>query len=307
MKRLGFKQIKFVSLFDRDTWLHLRIPFSFFLLPVFFFAISQANYVDLKNTILIFTILHLFIYPASNAYNSFMDKDTGSIGGLKNPPPVTKKLFFASIVFDVIGMLLSFFINWKMFFIVALYVCISKAYSWKKIRLKKYGFWGWLTVTIFQGGYTFFLVNRAIENDFTMNWFTKPHLFCMLIASLLLGGFYPLTQIYQHAEDSRNGDFTISYQLGINGTFIFSGIFFLAAAGILYYYFVTFYSISFFLIFLICLSPVTIYYLYWFHKAFYTPALADFTHAMRMNFISSFCMIVCFGLIFFMNHKNIFS
>lgn len=307
MKRLGFRQIKFISVFDRDTWIHLRIPFSFFLFPVFFFAVSQANAIDLKNTIIIFIILHLFIYPASHAYNSFMDRDTGSIGGLRNPPPVTNKLYYASIVLDTAGLILCLFINWKMSFIVALYVGVSKVYSWKKIRLKKYGFWGWLVVALFQGGYTFFLVNMAVENDFTGSWFSLQHGICMVIASMLIGGFYPLTQIYQHDEDSRHGDFTISYKLGINGTFIFSGLLFLLGCGIAYFYFVNFYTLIYFLVFIISLLPVSIYYLYWFHKAFYNQSFADFTHTMRMIFLSSSCMIICFTIIFFLNHKNIFS
>jgi 1,4-dihydroxy-2-naphthoate octaprenyltransferase len=307
MKRLGSGQIKFISFIDRDTWLHLRIPFSFFLFPVFFFAVSQANDIDLKNTVLIFIILHLFIYPASNAYNSFMDKDTGSIGGLRKPPPVTQKLYYASIVLDAIGLMLSFFISWQMFFIVVLYVCVSKAYSWKKIRLKKYGILGWFVVALFQGGYTFFLVNMAVENNFTGSWFSYPHGMCMLIASMLIGGFYPLTQIYQHEEDARHGDLTISYRLGINGTFIFSGLFFFLACTAAYFYFIHFYILIYFFVFIICLLPVALYYLYWFHKAFYDQSFADFTHTMRMIFLSSMCMIICFTVIFFMNHKNIFS
>lgn len=57
-------------------------------------------------------ILHVLIYPASNAYNSYFDKDEGSIGGLKNPPKVDKKLWQVANVFDVLGILLSLiFVN----------------------------------------------------------------------------------------------------------------------------------------------------------------------------------------------------
>ena len=40
---------------------------------------------DIANAALIFVILHILVYPASNGYNSYMDRDEGSIGGLKNP------------------------------------------------------------------------------------------------------------------------------------------------------------------------------------------------------------------------------
>ena len=66
----------------RSTWLHLRIPFSFYLLPIFCFAVSQAPHPRLAVTLLIAIILHLMAYPASQGFNSYYDRDQGSIGGL---------------------------------------------------------------------------------------------------------------------------------------------------------------------------------------------------------------------------------
>ncbi|MDB5281229.1 MAG: 1,4-dihydroxy-2-naphthoate octaprenyltransferase, partial [Bacteroidota bacterium] len=75
------------DIFDRDTIIHLRIPFSLFLFPVFCFAVSQSPEINWVNTLVIFVALHFFIYPGSNVYNSYMDEDKGSIGGLEKPPP----------------------------------------------------------------------------------------------------------------------------------------------------------------------------------------------------------------------------
>jgi 1,4-dihydroxy-2-naphthoate octaprenyltransferase len=288
--------------FDRDTLLHLRLPFSFFLLPIFCFAISQSTHPDVMNTVVVFLVLHFFIYPASNSYNSYMDEDKGSIGSLKNPPPVTKKLYYASILFDLTGLLLSLFIHWKMLLLMLVYIGVSKAYSWKKIRLKKYGVTGWLVVILFQGGYTFLLVNMAAENVFERSWFSSSHVECMIIASLLIGGFYPLTQIYQHEEDSKRGDLTISYKLGIAGTFIFSAALFLVATAVTFHYFVLYYNIQQFELFMLCLVPVVFYFFYWFHKAMKNKIFADYSHAMRITFLSSLCMIICFCILYFQNH-----
>ena len=38
-----------------------------------------------------------------------------------------------------------------------------------------------------------------------------------ILSSLLLFGSYPMTQIYQHEEDARRGDKTLSLKLGIQG------------------------------------------------------------------------------------------
>jgi 1,4-dihydroxy-2-naphthoate octaprenyltransferase len=58
----------------------LRLPFSFFLMPVFLFALSEQQPNNAMQAFLLFVVLHLLIYPSSNAYNSYMDQDEGSIG-----------------------------------------------------------------------------------------------------------------------------------------------------------------------------------------------------------------------------------
>ncbi len=301
----GKNNIGLLSVFDRDTLLHLRIPFSLYLLPVFCFGISQASSVDLVNTLVVFIALHLFIYPGSNSYNSYMDKDTGSIGGLKEPPPVTKKLYYASIIFDITGLLLCALSGWRSMLLLLVYVAFSKAYSWHGIRLKKYAYVSWLVIAFFQGGYTFMLANMTAEGNMHMSWFTAPHIICMVVASLLIGGSYPLTQVYQHKEDSGRGDYTISYRMGITGTFVFTLVMFVTSAGILFYYFSSYYSITQFLIFSVSLAPVMIYFLYWFIKAVKDHANADFAHTMLMNKISAACMIACFTILFIINHVSV--
>ncbi len=293
------------SIFDRDTVLHLRIPFSFFLLPVFCFGLSQASSVSISNTVIVFVALHFFIYPGSNIYNSYMDKDTGSIGGLKNPPPVTPKLYYASIICDATGLLLCSLTGWQNMLLMSLYVAFSKAYSWRGIRLKKYPLVSWLVIAFFQGGYTFMLAKMVAENNTQIAWFNAQNILAMTIASLLIGGSYPLTQIYQHDEDSSRGDYTISYRLGIKGTFIFTLVMFLGSATLLYYYFSTYGRIIDFFIFSGCLAPVMVYFLYWFLITLRDPKNADYAHVMLMNKVSAMCMVVCFTILFVISHAPV--
>ncbi|MES2702658.1 MAG: UbiA family prenyltransferase [Bacteroidota bacterium] len=289
------------NLFDRDTVLHLRVPFSFFLLPVFWFGISQATNIHLSDTVIVFIALHLFIYPGSNVYNSYMDKDTGSIGGLKEPPPVTKKLYYASIVVDIAGLALCLFAGWQNMLVMMGYTAFSKAYSWEGIRLKKFGYFGWASVMFFQGGYTYMLASMAAEGVHGAEWFTAKHIECMVFASLIIGGYYPLTQIYQHDEDSTRGDLTISYKLGVKGTFIFAAALFAAGTAVIFHYFTTYYTTSHFFVYLGCLLPVIGYFIYWFARAVKDPSTADYDHAMLMTRLSAACMVVCFTVILIMN------
>ncbi|MEQ8575627.1 MAG: ubiquinone biosynthesis protein UbiA, partial [Fulvivirga sp.] len=99
-------------MFSKSAWLHLRIPFSYYLMPVYLFSLAVSDNVNTSNAIIVFIALHIFLYPASNGFNSYFDKDEDSIGGLKNPPKVSKGLYYLALVFDLIALLLVSFDFW---------------------------------------------------------------------------------------------------------------------------------------------------------------------------------------------------
>ena len=126
---------------DKNTLKLLRIPFSFLLMPLFLFAFSQAEAVNISTTFFSFVIIHLLVYPASNGYNSYIDKDETPIGGLEKPPLPTKSLFYLTLFLDALALFLSvIFVNTLFAVCVLLYILASRAYSSKQIRLKKYPF-----------------------------------------------------------------------------------------------------------------------------------------------------------------------
>ena len=188
----------------KNIILHLRIPFSLFLMPVFWFAISQSQNPDWGITIGLFIIVHLLIYPASNAYNSYFDKDEGPIGGLENPPPVSKNLYYVSLILDLIAIVIAFFISgWILSVALVVYSSISKAYSNDKIRLKKYPILSWITVGFFQGAFMYLTVIQAVNKIPLSEILQNKYLLPAILSSLNLLGFYPMTQIYQHEEGQQ--------------------------------------------------------------------------------------------------------
>jgi 1,4-dihydroxy-2-naphthoate polyprenyltransferase len=268
----------------------LRFHFSFFLMPVYWFALSQTENIYTKHAVLVFFILHFLIYPASNGYNSYMDRDTDSIGGIKNPLQPTRQLFYASVLLDVAGIICSWFISIYFFLGIIAYILASRAYSYRGIRLKKYPLIGYITVIIFQGAVTFFLV---MHGSSTSKSPAVPFI-GLLTASLLIGGFYPLTQIYQHQQDKADGVNTLSSMLGYNGTFVFTGLIYLLAMAFLGYYLTASLQLTHFLIIQIFFLPVLVYYLWWFSKVIKNTSAANFTNTMRMNFLASICTNAAF-------------
>ena len=286
---------------QKSTITLLRIPFSFFLMPVFFFALSQVALIDYTKALLIFFILHFIMYPASNGYNSYMDKDEESIGMLEKPPPPTRQLFYLTAVLDIMAVVLSFFVNLIFAFCIIANILASRAYSYRGIRLKKYPVTGFLTVIIFQGAITYFMVyyGSSAEQDHDM----LP-LQGMLISSLLFGGFYPLTQIYQHKQDCIDGVQTISYKLGINGTFIFSGIMYALAEVALFFYFNNRQQLDHFAILQIFFIPVLVYFIYWWRKVSRNQSNASFHYSFRMNLVAAFSTNAAFILLYILNHQH---
>ena len=278
-------------MFSRSAWLHLRIPFSFFLMPVYFFALGISPNFGGSRLLWSWLIIHFFLYPASNGYNSYFDKDEKSIGGLKNPPPVNKGLYYLSLLFDLAAILLGFLKISPLFAVLILfYGLVSKAYSHPSVRLKKFPIAGWLTVGIFQGFFTFLMCYVGI-NDFGIeNLLNARVLIPATLSTIILLGTYPMTQVYQHEEDAKRGDRTISLLLGVRGTFTFVLIIFtLAAAGYVWYFY-SFYELRFGIAFLMFLTPVVIYFLVWFLLVLKNPAKANFAYTMWLNFLSALCL-----------------
>lgn len=256
----------------------LRLPFSFFLLPVFLFALSSIQPVSYHHALLLFFILHLLVYPASNAYNSYMDQDEGPIGGLKHPPKADKNIFYLSALMDIIAVLMSLLINLKAALFVLVYILASRAYSYRGIRLKQYAIPGYLTVMVFQGAWVYMLTCYAVGG-------MQPDLNGLCISSLLIAGVYPLTQIYQHEADRKDGVHTISMMLGYRGTFLLTAVCFVFAMLMFYVRFQD--NLWKFWLLQVVLAPVLVYFFYWLSKVWKETKHADFIHTMRMNVLAS--------------------
>ena len=275
----------------RSTILHLRFLFSWFLMPVYFFALAISPNLNGDRLLWSFVIIHLLVYPASNGYNSYFDKDEGSIGGLKNPPPVNRSLFVVAWLLDLVAVGLAWWkVNSIFAVMILLYGLASKAYSHPAMRLKKYPITGWLWVAFFQGVFTFVMCYAGINALPVENLVQPKVLIPGALASLMLLGTYPMTQVYQHAEDAKRGDTTISLKLGVRGTFgLVMGIFSLAS--VLYAaYFYTFFEWRFAMSFLVALFPVVVFFLIWFYRVWRNEEVANYRNTMWLNFLSATCL-----------------
>lgn len=278
--------------FSKANLLHLRLPFSLLLLPIYLFVLSESTMVNATKAWLVFIIWHFFVYPASNSYNSYFDKDTQSIALLKQPPVVDKSLFWLSIFLEWLAVILSFFVGWSFVFAVLTFNTLSKAYSHPSVRLKKYPIISFLVVFIFQGAFiywtSYFCVNQFYEG-FDLRIFMAG-----IISSCLIGASYPLTQIYQHHEDRERGDKTLSILLGMKGSFVFSAVLFFSGALLMGMYWYQQQMVLNFYVFIVISLPVLAFYIWWLKAVLKDVAHANYKNAMRMTFISAGMMLFYF-------------
>jgi 4-hydroxybenzoate polyprenyltransferase len=244
----------------------------------------------------LFLIWHVLVYPSSNAYNSTQDRDEGPIGGLENPPKVPKSLEKISLAFDVLAVLLSFAaFGYTMAILVMAYIVVSRLYSNRSIRLKKFP---WLAVVIiftFQGVWVYATTSFALQEE----WSIQSSIWAVLAAGFQVAAVYPISQIFQHESDQKDGVRSLSMVLGYTGTFIFTSMIY--GVGLLCYFLYWKESLEVFLILLMVQLPIFSYFLIWFSKVRKNTKHANFKHTMRFTLLSSLLMNAFFTYLIMTN------
>lgn len=213
----------------------------------------------------------------------------------------TKKLYYLTLILDILAILFGFiFINPVFALCIFTYMLASRAYSSKEIRLKKYPYAGFLVVVFFQGAFTYYMCLSGIAGQTLL--LDQTVVYLLLASSFQIAGAYPLTQVYQHQQDLKDGVITISYKLGYIGTFIFTGIMFGITNVFYFLYFHAIGKISHFYLVQLFFLPIVAYYIYWFVKVIRNRQEADFRHTMYMNLIAAVCMNSCFLVLYTINN-----
>jgi 1,4-dihydroxy-2-naphthoate octaprenyltransferase len=273
---------------------HLRFPFSFLLLPVYLFALATVPEVDGPRALAAFLLIHLVLYPSSNAYNGLQDQDTGPVGGIARPLPAPRALWGITLAMDVLGTLAAFAISYLFGALFLVYVIFSRLYSYRGIRLKKYPIGGYITVALAQGALTYWMSYHAIDAQHPVQAPWQG----MLITTLLIGAFYPITQIYQHEQDRADGVITLSARLGVRGTFLYCAVLYGAAFGVLGAWFANRNQFQLFLLLLGLFTPVLVWFLLWWRECSRNPAAANHRNTMQMSWRAAVCTNAAFFILF---------
>ncbi len=161
------------------------------------------------------TLLGWFVFVAlmnggTLAINSAFDQDEGDIGYLKAPPKPPEHLVAFSSWLLGASTLLGFLLPLPFALINLGCVVMSILYSVPPPRLKARAGWDLLINCVGFG-----LLTPLAGWALTGRPFTRPILLAAAGFAFLFATLYPMTQIYQVAEDSRRGDRTLVIQVGV--------------------------------------------------------------------------------------------
>lgn len=214
----------------RSNWKHLRVLFQLTLAPIFLWGALLSGARPSARIAFGFVVFHFLLYTGITAYNSVCDRDEGAIGGLEHPPQISPALLPIALALKTLGLLLAVLCGPAFAAIYLVFVALSFLYSHPRTRWKANPVLS--TVVVCGGqGMLGFLAGWAAARGGLSSLSTADGVLGILSAGLTTLGMYPITQVYQMAEDARRGDRTLCVVLGYHRALSLSQLAF-AAAGL---------------------------------------------------------------------------
>lgn len=192
--------------------LHLR-PLEWPIMSAHFLLgtlLAVGSGLHLKSTLLGWLVFVALLNGGTLAINSAFDQDEGDIGYLEAPPKPPPHLTAFSSLLLLASAVLGFLLPRPFAWLNLACVIMSVLYSVPPARLKARAGWDLLINCVGFGLFTP-LAGWAL----TGRPFTPSVLWASLGFGFLFGTLYPMTQIYQVAEDTRRGDRTLVIRLGV--------------------------------------------------------------------------------------------
>jgi 1,4-dihydroxy-2-naphthoate octaprenyltransferase len=219
------------------AFVHLRLPFSLVLSPLFVWGIYLAPAVRAgaplpwAHILLAYLVVHVPLYGGMNAFNSYYDRDDGPIGSLAAPPPVDRAVLVVAWACKALALAAGLWLDPRFGLLVAAAIGFSVVYSHPRWRWKERPALAAFSVFAFQGvlgvlwGYTAATWAPGQALPFASIWPTG-----WAAAAGVLGaaawtlGFYPLTGVYQISNDEPRGVRTLAVALGVAGCFLVAAL-----------------------------------------------------------------------------------
>lgn len=193
--------------------IHLRIHYQLLILSGgFLLGGFMANEMNTDQFWMQFLNVHILLFGGATAYNSWWDKDTGPIGGLKHPPKMSRWMHPASLLFMFAGLIFSFDIGYEFVLIYLFSLLLFWLYSTPLARWKGNPHLSLFAIAISTGFNSVLMGTLAAGGAISINI-----LLSATGASFILLSLYPASQIFQMKEDGERNDQTFALYYGVKG------------------------------------------------------------------------------------------
>lgn len=193
--------------------IHLRLHYQVLILSgCYLLGGFMASEMNTLQYWLQYLNVHILLFGGATAYNSWWDKDTGPIGGLKHPPVMNQWMHPVSLTFMFLGFLLSFYAGLLYALIYLISLIFFWLYSTPHARWKSDPVLSLVAIGISTGLCSVLLGTLAAGGVISL-----PVLLASAGASFILLSLYPVSQIFQIEEDSARKDRTFAVAFGIRG------------------------------------------------------------------------------------------
>jgi len=197
--------------------IHLRLHYQFVLLSGgFLLGGFMSPEMNTQQYWLQFLNVHILLFGGATAYNSWWDKDTGPIGGLKNPPGMTSWMHRVSLLMMFAGFIWASFVGWVFAAVYGISLILFWLYSTPHARWKGHPVLSLITIGVSTGFNSVLL--GTISAGGSIN---QTILLVAAGASLILLSMYPVSQIFQQSEDRKRNDVTFTIAYGVEGVRLF--------------------------------------------------------------------------------------
>lgn len=215
--------------------IHLRLHYQVLILSGgYLLGGFLAEEMDTLNYWLQFLNVHVLLFGGATAYNSWWDKDEGPIGGLQNPPKMTRWMHPASLLLMAVGLMFSLKTGLLYFGIYLVSLILFWLYSTPLARWKGDPHLSVIAIAVSTGFNSVLLGTLAAGGAIS-----GLIVLSAIGASLILISMYPVSQIFQIEEDRSRKDETFAIRYGVNGvkkffrvTFLFGSLLLCAALAI---------------------------------------------------------------------------
>ena len=194
--------------------IHLRPHYQLFILSgPFLLAGLYAPGFNGSRFMAQFFVVQILLFGGATAFNSFWDRDTGPIGGLRHPPPVQPWMSWASMGLQYLGLLLAVPLGGLYMGLYSTSLMLFWLYSSPLTRWKGDPHLSLVAVGLSTGFNPFLMGYLAAT--------TTPLELSIVLAglgtALLIVSMYPVSQIFQITEDRQRNDVTFAVRYGIKG------------------------------------------------------------------------------------------